>query len=72
MGKKSKIISLIVSVAMLVAMFPMIVHADEQKFSFADLQAQLEASNGELVTLSENCEALDGESTIVVPRERIR
>ena len=28
MGKKSKIISLIVSVAMLVAMFPMIVHAD--------------------------------------------
>lgn len=67
MGKKRKILSLIVSVAMLVAMFPMIVHADEQKLSFADLQAQLEASNGELVTLSENCEALDGESTIVVP-----
>ena len=40
MGKKKKIVSLIVSVAMLVAMFPMIVHADETETgSFTELQA---------------------------------
>ncbi len=58
---------MIVSVAMIVAMFPMIVHADDQQFSFADLQAQLEASDGERVVLTENCTALNGESTITVP-----
>ncbi|MBR5417428.1 MAG: hypothetical protein IK109_05245 [Clostridiales bacterium] len=43
MGKKKKIVSLIVSVAMLVAMFPMIVHADETETgSFTELQALID------------------------------
>lgn len=69
MGKKRKIISLIVSVAMLVAMFPMIVHADGEPTpgSFAALQAQLEANGSSLVELSEDCAALSTESSIVVP-----
>ena len=50
MGKKRKIISLIVSVAMLVAMFPMIVHADDENpydiGTWASLQYELDHSNG--------------------------
>lgn len=65
MGKKSKIISLIVSVAMLVAMFPMIVHADEAPGTFADLQAAIDAADGYL-SLSRDYIAADGEDGIVL------
>ena len=55
MGKK-KIISMIVSIAMLVAMFPMIVHADDDpaKLSFQDLQDAVSA--GGTVMLSQSYE----------------
>ena len=66
MGKK-KIISLIVSVAMLVAMFPMIVHADGESLSFSDVQEMLDTAG--YAQLTANCIAEDGEGSIVVPAE---
>ena len=62
MGKKRKIISLIVSVAMLVAMLPMIVHADEAPGTFADLQADIadaEENMGGYLSLSRDYIAAD-------------
>ena len=64
MGKK-KIISMIVSIAMLVAMFPMIVHADGEPINFTTLTEML--TQRTYYQLESDCVAEDGESSIVVP-----
>ncbi|MCR5058675.1 MAG: hypothetical protein K6A81_08685 [Clostridiales bacterium] len=69
MGKKRKIISLIVSVAMLVAMFPMIVHADgENPYEIGTwdyLQYELTNSDGP-VSLDRDYTAGDGDSSLII------
>ncbi|MBQ4184920.1 MAG: hypothetical protein II657_00995, partial [Clostridiales bacterium] len=71
MGKKRKIISLIVSVAMLVAMFPMIVHADDENpydiGTWAYLQYELDHSNGP-VELDRDYVAGEGDTCLTVSR----
>ena len=67
MGKKRKIISLIVSVAMLVAMLPMIVHADGEPTpgSFAALQAIIDSGTS-YYALDTDYTALPDDDCIVV------
>ena len=62
MGKKKKIISLIVSVAMLVAMFPMIVHADEEPGSFTELQELI--NKRAMPTIEKDYEWKEGDSSL--------
>lgn len=60
---------MIVSIAMLVAMFPMIVHADETPGTFADLQADIEdavANTGGYLSLSRDYVAGANENGIVL------
>ena len=68
MGKKRKIISLIVSVAMLVAMLPMIVHADGnpyEKGTWDYLQYELMNSDGP-VSLDRDYTAGEGDSSLII------
>ncbi|MBR4820178.1 MAG: hypothetical protein IKZ74_09010, partial [Clostridiales bacterium] len=71
MGKKKKIISLIVSVAMLVAMFPMIVHADDENpydiGTWAYLQYELDHAQGP-ITLDRDYTAGEGDSCLTISR----
>lgn len=70
MGKKKKIISMIVSVAMLVAMFPMIVHADDEPGTFAELQEMID-QNRVYYPLAKNYTATENDECLVI-RENTR
>ncbi|MBR5425116.1 MAG: hypothetical protein IK106_01220 [Clostridiales bacterium] len=70
MGKK-RLISLLVSVVMIVAMFPAIVSADDGIDTFAEIQAAIDQGEGMFaVRLTGDCVAGEDDTCIVIPANK--
>ena len=72
MGKK-RLISLLVSMVMIVAMFPAIVSADDGIDTFAEIQAAIDAAEDEkpvAVQIANDCVAGEDDTCIVIPAKK--
>ena len=70
---KKKLISMLVSVVMIVAMFPAIVSADDGIDTFAEIQAAIDAAEDEkpvAVQIANDCVAGEDDTCIVIPAKK--
>ena len=67
---KKKIISMLVTAAMVIGMFPMIVSADEEPGTFTELQGLINTTvSGGTLTLDKNYTATEGDSCLVITKD---